>query len=236
MIFDHPKLVAATSQRAHQNMSFVYGDVRHSLENRKKFLNSLNIDYKLLVCARQVHGSLVSYICETDRGRGALSEESAIFNTDALITNIRNLALAVFTADCLTIFLYDPISHSIGLIHAGWRSTKESVTLKTVQLMEEKFKTQSKDLYVGFGPGIRNCCYEVREEFRDHFTFGLIERNSHYYLDLVSINKKQLLDLGVNEKNTSDTKICTSCQNNQFFSYRKEGNNCGRMMSVMMLK
>lgn len=102
--------------------------------------------------------------------------------------------------------------------------------------MREKFNTDPKDLYVGFGPVIRDCCYEVTEEFVDFFTFGLVKRDNRYYLDLVRINKRQLLSLGIREVNIFDPKICTSCNNKDFFSYRKEGSSCGRMLSVMMLR
>jgi hypothetical protein len=217
-------------------MSLAYGDTRSSLENRKSFLSKLGIDYHNLVCARQVHGVHPRYIREDDKGKGAVSGDTALADTDALITDKRNLPLAIFTADCLSIFLYDPIRLSIGIIHAGWQGSKENIALKTVQLMQEKFNTRPQDLYVGFGPVIRQCCYEVGEEFSDCFADSLTKKNSHYYLDLAGINKKQLLGLGVSDINIFDSKICTSCQNDEYFSFRKEGNNCGRMMSVIMLR
>jgi len=217
-------------------MSLAYGDTKDSINNRKGFLNELGIDYRALVCARQVHGSFVRYVQEEDKGKGALSYTTALPDTDALITNARNVPLAVFTADCLPIFLYDSNTSSLGLVHAGWRNSQVNITAKTVQLMQERFNTKTKDLYVGFGPCIRNCCYEVGREFRDYFRYGLLERNACYYLDLAEINKNQLLDLGVSDINIFDSKICTSCKNQEFFSYRKEGKSCGRMMSVLMLK
>jgi hypothetical protein len=217
-------------------MSFTYGDTTHSLENRKEFLASLGIDYRNLVCAKQVHSNKVAYVCEKDRGKGALSYGSAIADTDALITDRKNLPLAIFTADCLSIFLYDAKTAGIGLVHAGWRSTREKITTKTVKFMQKKFNTRPADLYVGFGPAIRDCCYEVGKEFQKYFTYGLKLQDARYYLDLVAINKKQLLDLGVPELNLYDSCTCTSCQNDALFSFRKEGDSCGRMMSVMMLK
>ncbi len=235
MIFSHPGLVCTFSQKP-GNMSLAYGDTTHSLANRKQFLASLGIDYRDLVCAKQIHSSKVAYICEKDKGRGALSYDSAITDTDAFITDKKNLPLAIFTADCLSIFLYDVKTPSIGLVHAGWRSTRENITIKTVKFMQKEFNTQAKDLYAGFGPAIRGCCYEVGKEFQKFFTYGLKLRDTKYYLDLVAINKKQLLDLGVPQLNLYDSRACTSCQNDKLFSFRKEGDSCGRMMSVMMLK
>ena len=235
MIFKHPDLICAFSQRP-KNMSLAFGDTRYSLLNRKKFLASLGINHQDLVCAKQIHSSRVAYVCEKDKGRGALSYDSAIADTDALITDKKNIPLAIFTADCLSIFLYDSKTASIGLVHAGWQSTKENITTKTVKLMQNKFNTKPQDLDVGFGPAIRDCCYEVGREFQDFFSDGLKLRNNKSYLDLAGINKKELLDLGVRQENIFDSRACTLCQNNAFFSFRKEGESCGRMMSVMMLK
>lgn len=217
-------------------MSLAYGKTDGSLKNRRDFLRELGIDYRDLVCAGQVHGSRVKFIEEKDKGKGALSADTAIPDTDAFITNRRNLPLAVFTADCLSVFIYDPRKSAIGLAHAGWRSSKENIVSKTVQLMQEKFGSLAQDLEAGFGPLIRQCCYEVGEEFNQHFNAGIIRRNSRYYLDLAGINKKQLLDSGLKEENITDPQICTACRNEEFFSFRKEGVSCGRMMSVMMLK
>jgi YfiH family protein len=228
--------ISAFSPRLFQNMSLFYGDTRESLTNRKSFLSTMDIDYRDLVCAKQIHSSCARYVKEEDKGKGALSYDSSIADTDALVTDKRNLPLAVFTADCLSIFLYDPDTPAIGLIHAGWRSTKENITDKAIQLMQGKFNTKTSRLYVGFGPAIRSCCCEVGEDFNDLFPRNTIKRNNRYYLDLAQINKRQVLDLGVEENNILDSKICTCCHNKEFFSYRKEGNTCGRLISVIMLK
>ncbi|MCX5702082.1 MAG: peptidoglycan editing factor PgeF [Candidatus Omnitrophica bacterium] len=236
MIFNHPNLICAFSSRLFKNMSFFYGDTKESLNNRKNFLAGLGINYRDLICAKQVHSGRVRYAKEEDKGSGALSYDNSIPDTDAFITDKKNLPLAVFTADCLSIFLYAPKASVIGLIHAGWRSTKENITTKAVQLMKKEFDIHAEDLCAGFGPAIRECCYEVSAEFKDNFVYGLKQKSGRYYLALAGINKKELLDLGVCEANIFDSGICTSCRNSEFFSYRKEGRGSGRMMSVMMLR
>ncbi len=228
-------LVRATSSRHQGNMSLFYGETKDALKNREDFLKELGIDYQDLVCAQQVHRSCVRYVKEEDKGKGALSYDTAIAKTDALVTDKRNLPLAVFTADCLSIFLYDPKTPAVGLVHAGWRSTKENIAAKTIKLMQKEFNIRSPDLSVSFGLAIRSCCYEVSRDFGNFFSDSVIEKNSRYYLDLAQTNKKQILDLGIKEANIFDVGHCTSCQNEDFFSYRKEGKGCGRMMSVIML-
>ena len=229
-------IVSAFSSRNHGNMSLSYGDTRYSLENRKNFLNNLDIDYRGLVCAKQIHASNIRYATEEDRGRGALTYDNSIKITDAFITDKQNVPLAVFTADCLSIFLFDPTIPAIGLIHAGWRSSKENITAKTIKQMQKLFNTKPSNLHIGFGPVIRSCCCEVAKDFIDFFPKCVSERDGRYYLDLVRVNKGAALDLGVKETNINDPKICTSCKNDEYFSYRKEGKSCGRLMSVMMLK
>ncbi len=235
--FPDLNLLSACSKRMLGNMSLSYGDTVNASENRKNFLEILGIDYRDLVCTKQVHGSTTAYIQETDLGKGALSYDGAINGTDSLITDKKNVPLAIFTADCLSVFLYDPKTPSIGLVHAGWRSSRANILGETIRLMREKFNTEAKDLYAGLGPAIRDCCYEVGGDFADLFSPEyIINRENRHYLDLAGINKKQLLALGVKDKNIFDSKICTACNNEEFFSYRKEGISCGRIMSVMMLK
>lgn len=228
--------ISVFSSRHLGNMSLCYSDTSNSIDNRRDFLRESGLDYRDLVCAKQVHASAVLYAKEEDKGKGALAYDSSISDTDAFITDKRNLPLAIFTADCLSIFLYDLKTPAIGLAHAGWRSTKENIAAKTVNLMREKFSSRLQDLCVGFGPCIRSCCYEVGQDFRELFPGAVTNRGGRHYLDLVGINKKQILDSGVKEENIFDSHACTSCQNKEFFSFRKEGKKSGRIMSVIMLK
>ncbi|MCX5704972.1 MAG: peptidoglycan editing factor PgeF [Candidatus Omnitrophica bacterium] len=230
------EVVFGFSNRTHRNMSLHYGDTAGALDNRIGFLSGLGIDHRKLVCAKQVHGDSVRVASRKDSGCGALTYESAIADTDAFVTDKLNLPLAIFTADCLSIFIYDPETPAIGLAHAGWRSTHVRIVEKTIKLMQEKFGTHPHNLIVTFGPSIRICCYEVGKEFLDFFPHEVTKSGGKYYLDLVRINKGELLESGVEKGNISDTNICTCCRNDRFFSFRKEGASCGRTMSVMMLR
>ncbi len=229
------EFVAVFSGRASGNMSFNHGNALDSLDNRRNFLGKLGIDYNNLVCAKQVHGAGVKRADIQHQGLGALSYETALEDIDALITNRRNLPLAVFTADCLPVFLFDPKTHSIGLAHAGWRGTYCGIAQKTLSLMNKEFQVQPENVCVGFGPVIRSCCYEVKNDFRDKFPKYVARRGKSFFLDLVGVNRQQLGLCGVKLKNMFDCMICTSCHNAEYFSFRKENSASGRMMSVMML-
>lgn len=228
-------VIAAFSNRR-LDLGFRVGTPQEIRNNRKAFLDSLSINCEELVCCQQPHGRNASVVSRHDTGRGVSDFETAVADSDALITNCRNLALAVFCADCLPIFLYAPGNNAVGIIHAGWQGTKEGVTKNTVELMRKNFNINVQDLLIGFGPAIRNCCYEVMDEFRDYFPSGIQERSGRLYLDLIAVNIAQLKSLGVKESQIVDTGLCTSCMNKEFFSYRREGSRAGRMMSVIMLR
>jgi len=230
------EMIYAFSRRLDGNMSFKFGDTKGALANRRKFLEPLGIDFRRLVCADQVHGNRVEYVIEPDAGKGALCFETSIANTDALITEQKNLPLAVFTADCLSVFLFDPHTPAIGMVHAGWRGTRVKITAKAVKRMKEKFKTQPEGLKVILGPSMRACCFEVKDK-PDDFSFSeLIKREGRFYFDIIAENKRQLLSAGVRAENISDSGKCTYCGNEDYFSFRKEADKSGRIMSLIMLK
>ena len=233
--FPESGLICAVSRRHFNNMSLSYGDTANSLASREKFLRKLGIDYRDLICAKQTHADKTRCVGKEDKGKGALSYDTAIGDTDALITDEPDLPLAIFTADCLSVFLYDPKTPAIGLVHAGWKSSSKNIIAKAIQSMREKFSSRPEYLQAAFGPAIRSCCCEVGDDFNDYFPGGLIERGGRHYLDLPAINRKQMLDAGVKEANIFDSGGCTFCNNEEFFSYRKEGDSSGRIMSVIML-
>ena len=204
--------------------------------NRKRLLDDLAIDYQDLVCMKQPHNNQVKRAEVSDKGCGALDYESALDTFDALITTEKKLSLAVFTADCLPIFFFDPEHNAIGIAHAGWRPTKGKIAANTINKMKEELNTRPEDLIVGFGPCICKDCYEVGKEFKNYFSDGLIEKEEKFYLDLIKLNRIQLQEAGVRTDNIIGSSFCTSCHNDEFFSYRKEKASCGRMISLIMLK
>jgi len=233
---DSGMFTGAFSRRAFGNMSLSYGDTNGAVNNRRNFLNSLGIDYKDLVCAKQAHGNNVMYAKDEHKGRGALAYETSIPDTDGFITDFKNLPLAIFTADCLSVFLYDPARPAIGLVHSGWRGLRENIVLNAVELMRSNFNTKPSELFAGFGPCIKGCCYEVSAEFKDYFPGELVERRGRLFLDLGEANKKRLTALGVKDENIFSSCPCTFCDNENLFSFRREGKACARTLSVIMLK
>jgi len=229
-------VITAFSTRLDGNMSLSYGDTANSLKNRQNFLKHIGIDYRNLICAKQVHGKNIKYVTQENKGKGALNYNSSIVDTDGFLTDQKGLPVAVLTADCLSVFIYDPTCPAVSVLHAGWRSTEENICAEGIKMMQDKFNSQPHRLFVGFGPYIRSCCFEVEKDFKSNFGFGMVKRGSRIFMDIGLINKDQLISCGVREKNIFDSGICTSCDNTNFFSFRKEADKSGRMISVIMLK
>lgn len=235
MIFESDRVIAAVSRRP-ANMSLAYGDTSRSLTNRQAFLHGLDIPLTSLVCGQQVHTDTVAVVKAGDRGRGARDQDTAIPATDALVTNERNVPLGIFTADCLSVFLFDPVVNAIGLVHAGWRSSKQRISAKAVQVMCEALGCQCHQIKVAFGPALHVCCYEVQADCAAHFPRSITRRSGKLFLDLLDVNRRQLLQAGVLDQNIGDRGACTGCQGDDYFSFRREGASCGRMMSVIIMR
>jgi YfiH family protein len=213
-------------------------DEKIIIQNRKNLANQLHTDEKLhFIVANQTHSDNIQHITTKDT-KGWESIGDAIESCDALITNLPNVVLNILTADCVPILLYDKKNHAIAAIHAGWKGTKSNIAKKTVKRMQNIFGTNPSDIVAGIAPSIGRCCYEVGEDVAKHFfdmPHSYTQINNKYMLDLPYINKKQLLQAGLEEHNI-EMSVCTACDTKRFFSYRKEKGCSGRFMSMIALK
>ena len=212
-----------------ENFSVLHGISDRQISHRD-FLKRLGIPAASLARLEQVHGGKVVKI----DAKTSLSEE--IPGADGSITNAKGITLCVRTADCLPILFYDPEHNAAGIAHAGWKSTKEKIAKNVVEAMKTNYKSAPSKLLVGMGPALRQCCYEVNSEFLVHFPDSVVKMAHKQYFDLVGENAEQLIASGVSAKNIFDCGICTACKNGEFFSFRKEKDKAGRMLSVIMLK
>ena len=167
----------------------------------------LNLKKEELISAEQVHADGIAIVSQKDRG-------NQIPGVDALITIEKNLPLAVRTADCAPILIFDPKKEVLALVHAGRQGTELGISSKTIQKIKESFGSHPKDLFVKIGPSIGKCCYPV---------------------DLRKENLQQLLKSGINKENIEIHPDCTCCNKHKYFSYRGDGPSTGRMYLVAML-
>jgi YfiH family protein len=153
---------------------------------------------------------------------------------DALITNSPNTCLGIQTADCIPIFVVDQKKRVIAAIHAGRQGTTLHIMTKVLKKMEEEFGCSSKDLLIAIGPSIGPCCYEVDEKvFQQEWEpFSAARTSGKWMVDLGQINIAQMKEKGIKEEQISWINLCTRCQSDLFFSYRKEGKT-GRQLSFI---
>ncbi|RYD06339.1 hypothetical protein N752_05450 [Desulforamulus aquiferis] len=212
--------------------------------NRAIACRGLGINWKHLVAGVQVHGCHVQRVEGDDRGRGAQDYSTAFSDTDALITNIPGVPLSSYYADCVPILLYDPVTLSVGLAHAGWRGTVQGIAGLTVGKMVEAYGSNPGDILAGIGPSIGPCCYQVdlpvQRALAEKFSFwaDLLEPMvpERWKLNLWETNRRALIEVGLNSNNITTANLCTACNRDLFFSYRAEQGNTGRMASFIMIK
>ncbi len=217
------------------NLGFHHQSEAQISEHRQRVLTALQLSLEQLVCAQQIHSNGVCVVGSNERGRGANRFSDAIADTDALITKEKGIALAVFTADCLPIFLIDAGRNVVAIVHAGWKGTKKAIAQQTITTMHESFGTHAKDITAYFGPAIRRCCYEVGREFLDYFERGVYREKNRVVLDLIELNACALREGGVLDENIFDSGMCTVCRNDAFFSFRREKDTCGRQMALIVM-
>ena len=180
---------------------------------------------------RQVHGTNVIDIADQALPIPTLPPEA-----DALVTAQREVALGIFTADCVPIFILDVATPAIGIVHAGWRGTLARIAVNTLARMKTLFGTVATNCQIHLGPSIQKCCYTVSAElltqFTDHFgsTVG-----SGTNLNLQSANVNQLVEVGLPIAAISVSPFCTACRTDLFYSHRAEDGQTGRMLSFIRL-
>lgn len=190
-------------------------------EEREQACSLLQIDYKSLVTAEQVHGNKIAVVDITDKRK-------QIAGVDGLITGTIALPLAIFTADCLPIFLGSSKGRTAGIIHAGWRGLSKGIIEKAVETFKTKLNIEPHFLYASIGPHIQKCCYEIGENVA--VALGL--QKAENKISLSAIAFKKLKALGVQKIMLSSH--CTCHEDENFYSYRRE-RTAKRMMSLVRL-
>ena len=208
-------------------------DVEKVLRNRRAFAEAIGVDANRFATCQQVHGSKVVQVTEELVGSGAKDFANTIADTDALITNLPDVPLMLFYADCVPVLLADLETGAIGLAHAGWRGTVANIGVKTLAAMGEAFGTKPENVLAAIGPSIGACCYEVDDFVRDQASgyekFFAPKGGGKYQLDLWGMNAKQLQEAGVPVENIAVAGVCTNDNVELFCSYRAEQGKTGRI-------
>lgn len=228
------------------NFTFTRGDEpAHVMENYRRMAAALGVEAGRMVLAHQTHTTHVRVVKEEDAGKGILKERDYA-DVDGLITNVPGITLVTFYADCVPLYLVDPVHKAIGLSHSGWRGTVDRMGKATVEAMACAYGSRPEDLIACIGPSICQDCYEVGEEvagrFREAFRESdwpqllLDKGNGSYQLNLWKANEIVFLEAGITSGHLQTTDLCTRCNSDYLFSHRVCGNERGNLAAFLCLK
>lgn len=205
--------------------------IRH---NRHLLAKAMGIDDTKLYFPSQVHKTRIVRVTSH-------TSKDELMETDALITNEPGICIAVMSADCVPVLLYDKKNKAVGAVHSGWRGTVARILEKTLHEMQATFGTKGEDLVAGIGPSVSQDSYEVGEEvvnevtsaFSGASTLLIPQPNNKAKLDLWKANRVLLQEFGVHPSNIEISNLCTVKNNDNFFSARK--GDAGRFAAGIML-
>lgn len=234
--------VSTLRHTASMNLAFGRGDSEDVvMRNLELFGEALEIDPRTAVSLPQIHSDDVIYVTEDMRGFGYYTETS--LKCDGYVTDTRDIALGVKTADCVPILLADKAAGVICAIHAGWRGTAAGICARSVEKMLS-LGAKKENIYAAIGPSICKCCFEIGEDVAEQLRkiapmSGLIipsmSDKTKYFADLPGINREILRHAGIKPENIDFSGLCTCCNDDVFHSHRKTGGVRGTMLALISL-
>lgn len=166
-------------------------------------VREMGFEPAVLQLAEQVHGAGVARV----EPGGGLAE-----GVDALIAGSPGVLLGIYVADCAAVYLVDPVSGAIGLVHSGKKGTELGIVPAALAAMADHFGARASDVRVQISPCIRPPAYEV---------------------DFAAEIRRQCLEAGVRPGHLADAGVCTSGDLRRYYSYRMEKGRTGRMLALL---
>lgn len=226
------------------NLGFNRGEpYEHTIKNYEILCSAEDIDTKNLVLSHQTHTNNVKIVDKSHCGTGY--SKPPFCDVDGLITNDKNVALVTQYADCTPLLFCDPVKEVIASSHSGWRGTIKLIGKVTVEKMISEFGCDPKDIIVGIGPCIKECCYEIDDpvynefeklSFLDLSKIFTPKKAGKYMLNLVEANRQILISCGISPKNIDCSDICTCCNSKDLHSHRATKGKRGNLAAIIQLK
>lgn len=154
---------------------------------------------------------------------------------DILVTTHAKIPLVIRIADCASILLFDPTKKIIANIHAGWRGLAAKAIHHTIEKLRQNFQVRPENIFAAVSPMLGPCCSrfsQPKKELPKFLHSYILEDNM---VNLLGITEDQLRECGLQENHIENPRICTFCNPEDFYSYRREGNG-GRFGTAIMLK
>ncbi len=214
------------------------------IQNRRALYASLDLDLGRAIFLEQVHGDTVLQVDASHAGRGALDLADALPQADAMITLERGLILNIGVADCLAVVLTDEQGRGLGVAHAGWRGALAGLPAKTGQALAAALGVETSQLRASLSACLGPCHLQLSG--LEHTAFVAVWPHEHvwaspllgghFQLDLWGQVRAQLEGIGIQASSIAEQRLCTWCQEDDFFSFRRDQGNTGRMLVVASLK
>lgn len=188
----------------------------------------------------QTHTDKVVRIDEHFFSLSETEQKMLLEGVDAVTSDVTGACIGISTADCIPVLVYDADHHVAAAIHAGWRGTVARIVVKTMDHIRQQYGTDASCCRAVIGPGISLESFEVGDEVYQAFASegfamnAIARRYEKWHLDLKECNRLQLIEAGVEAQNIQVSSICT-LNDTAYFSARREGVKCGRMLTGFVL-
>lgn len=188
----------------------------------------------------QTHTDKVVRIDDSFFSLPKTEQKMQLEGVDAVTSNVTGACIGISTADCIPVLVYDAEHHAAAAIHAGWRGTVARIVKKTMEHMHQQYGTDVDKCYAAIGPGISLKAFEVGDEVYQAFASegfcmsAIAQRYEKWHIDLKECNRLQLVEAGVPSQNIQVSSICT-LSDTAYFSARREGAKCGRLLTGFVL-
>jgi YfiH family protein len=193
------------------------------IENVKKFFDKLSINSSKVLGLRQLHGTdVITMITDEDFETYNKTKQH---NGDAWLLGREDMGVMILTADCVPLYIWDDKGAFVGLAHCGWRGVAAGLPAKITNILKARAPGVKLQAYIG--PHIGAGRFEVKEDVASNFPLeAVINRDGKIYVDLTKAVIMQLTQSGVLEgdiRYECDCVGCTASNQDDFFSYRRDG-------------
>ncbi len=223
------------------NLSYTRGDDAAAVRaNFDRFCTAIGVSSENAVVSAQEHHTVIYNATAADRGRG-VTRERGYADIDGLLTDEPNVVLFTQYADCVPLFFVDPVRKVVGTSHAGWRGTAAGIGAVTVERMCADYGCRREDILVGIAPSIGPCCFEVdapvitefqKLSFYDEGCYMPVG-DDKALIDLWEVNRRTLIEAGIDPAHITVTDLCTKCHPHVFWSHRVTGAQRGSLAGAI---
>lgn len=225
------------------NLRFSCSDKRENvIENYRQLCTAIGVDAERAVPTHQLHHANIRVVTEADAGK-LFSKPRDYEDVDGLITNVPEIPLFIYSADCGISLLYDPVSRCIGAVHSGWRGVALGILPKAAGEMCRIYGAKPENIRVAMGAGIGQCCFETDSDVPDAMLAAIgsaavpfmERRGEKWHIDLRGINIHRLQTMGIQREQIDLLPLCTACNTDLYWSHRLSGNDRGVQGAVIAL-